>query len=159
MPTNNDAEIGRSLKQMSDEWLVAAAKDGNANAFAELRDRHFRAILRTTYRITRNWEDAEDALQDSFLEAFTHLTRFEGRSSFSSWVTRIAINMSPISLRKKRGKTFQSIDDDDCYCGPDDRRELRDLGEDPEHFLCEARKIRTPQRSNSTVAPVSPKCS
>ncbi|WP_433970321.1 RNA polymerase sigma factor [Tunturiibacter gelidiferens] len=134
MQANSDAEIGLSLKEMSDEWLVVAAQGGNIDAFAELRDRHFRAILRTTYRITRNWEDAEDALQDSFLKAFTHLNRFEGRSSFSSWVTRIAINMSLIILRKKRAKNFQSIDDDECYCGSDDRWELRDLKEDPEHF-------------------------
>jgi RNA polymerase sigma-70 factor (ECF subfamily) len=134
MLAKSDAEIGRSLKEMSDEWLVVAAKDGNANAFGELRDRYFRAILRTTYRITRNWEDAEDALQDSFLKAFTHLNSFEGRSSFSSWVTRIAINMSLITLRRKRAKTFLSIDDDDCYCGTGDGWELRDVREDPEHF-------------------------
>lgn len=134
MQANSDAEIGLSLKEMSDEWLVAAAQGGNIDAFAELRARHFRAILRTSYRITKNWEDAEDALQDSFLNAFTHLNRFEGRSSFSSWVTRIAINMSLIILRKKRAKNFQSIDDDKCYLGSDDKWELRDLKEDPEHF-------------------------
>jgi RNA polymerase sigma-70 factor, ECF subfamily len=65
--SNNDAVIGGSLREMSDEWLVVTAQDRTINAFAELRDRHFRTLLRTTYRITRNWEDAEDALQDSLL--------------------------------------------------------------------------------------------
>jgi hypothetical protein len=51
MLANNGAEISHSLVEMSDEWLVVAAKDGNVDAFAELRARHFRTILRTTYRI------------------------------------------------------------------------------------------------------------
>jgi RNA polymerase sigma-70 factor (ECF subfamily) len=70
---NNGAVIGCSLKEMSDGWLVEAAQDGNINAFAELGDRHFRSILQTAYRIARHWEDAEGALQDSFLKVLTHL--------------------------------------------------------------------------------------
>jgi RNA polymerase sigma-70 factor (ECF subfamily) len=129
---NNGALINHSPEQMSDEWLVVAARDGNANAFVELRDRHSLKILRTTYRITRNWEDAEDALQDSFLKAFIHLNKFEGRSSFSSWVTRIAINTSLMITRKKRRNKELSIDAGDNDCESYDRWEPPDLGEDPE---------------------------
>jgi RNA polymerase sigma-70 factor (ECF subfamily) len=132
IPVHNGAIIGHSLKQMSDEWLVLAARDGNANAFAELRDRHSSKILRTTYRITGNWEDAEDALQDAFLKAFLHLNKFEGRSSFLSWVTRIAINMSLMILRKKRKNRELSIDPDHNDCESYDSWEPRDLREDPE---------------------------
>jgi RNA polymerase sigma-70 factor (ECF subfamily) len=132
IPASKSAIISPSLKQMSDDWLVVAAKDGNANAFAELRDRHSLRILRTTYRITRNWEDAEDALQESFFKAFIHLKKFESRSSFSSWVTRIAINTSLMIMRKKRRNKELSIDpsgnDFEFY----DRWELRDPREDPE---------------------------
>jgi RNA polymerase sigma-70 factor (ECF subfamily) len=135
MLANNRAEISHSLVEMSDEWLVAAAKGGNVDAFAELRARHFRTILRTTYRITRNWEDAEDALQDSFLKAFIHLNNFEGRSSFLSWATRIAINISLMHLRKRRSHNCPSIDAGDHYVGFDDRWEIRDPREDPER-LC-----------------------
>ena len=134
MLANNDAVIGGGLKEMSDEWLVVAAQTGNINAFAELRDRHFRSILRTAYRITRNWEDAEDALQDSFLKVFTHLNSFEGRSSFSSWVTRIAINQSLMILRRRRTKNDQTIDAGDDYWVSNDRWEIRDAREDPEHL-------------------------
>jgi RNA polymerase sigma-70 factor, ECF subfamily len=130
-PTNNGAI--NSLKQMSDEWLVLAAKNDNANAFVELRDRHSYKILRTTYRITRNWEDAEDALQDSFLKAFIHLKKFEGRSSFSSWLTRIAINSSLRIMRKKRAKRELSIDANGNGCESYGRGELFDPREDPEH--------------------------
>ena len=132
LENGDGAAISHSLKQMTDEWLVLAAKDGNANAFAELRDRHSSKILRTTYRITRNWEDAEDALQDAFLKAFTHLKKFEGRSSFSSWVTRIAINMSLMILRKKRTNREFSIDPSDNDCESYDNWEPPDLREDPE---------------------------
>jgi RNA polymerase sigma-70 factor, ECF subfamily len=129
---NDEAVSNHSLKEMSDEWLVAAARDGNIDAFAALRDRHFRRILWTTYRITKNWEDAEDALQDAFLKTFTHLNTFEGRASFSSWVTRIAINMSLMILRKKRVIKELSIDTHDNDCVLADRWQLRDLREDPE---------------------------
>jgi RNA polymerase sigma-70 factor (ECF subfamily) len=132
IPAHNGAIISHSPKQMSDEWLVLAARDGSANAFAELRARHSSKILRMTYRITRNWEDAEDALQDSFLKAFLHLNKFEGRSSFSSWVTRIAINMSLMIMRKKRANRELSIDVSDNHCESYDRWEPLDLREDPE---------------------------
>jgi|ERR1700722_17119075 RNA polymerase sigma-70 factor (ECF subfamily) len=139
-PANDKAISSHSLKEMNDEWLIAAAKDGNDDAFAALRDRHFRRILWTTYRITKNWEDAEDALQDAFLKAFTHLNEFEGRCSFSSWVTRIAINASLMILRKRRVVKELSIDAGDSDCVSDDGRQLRDLREDPER--CYSRRER-----------------
>jgi RNA polymerase sigma-70 factor (ECF subfamily) len=132
IPANTGAMISHSLKQMSDERLVLAAKDGDANAFAELRDRHFSKILRRTYRITRNREDAEDALQSSFLNAFVHLNKFESRSSFSSWLTRIAINTSLMIVRKNRRNKELSIDPGDIDCESYDRWEPPDLREDPE---------------------------
>jgi RNA polymerase sigma-70 factor (ECF subfamily) len=139
-PANDKAISSHSLKEMNDEWLIAAAKDGNDDAFAALRDRHFRRILWTTYRITKNWEDAEDALQDAFLKAFTHLNEFEGRCSFSSWVTRIAINASLMILRKRRVVKELSIDAGDNDCVSDDGWQLRDLREDPER--CYSRRER-----------------
>src|SRR5271156_2831320 len=129
--TNNGAFVSHTLKQMSDEWLVLAAKDGDANAFVELRDRHSPRIVSTAYRITRNWEDAEDALQDTFLKVFIHLNRFEGRSRFSTWVTKIAINASLMILRKKRANKDLSIDASGDDFISDDRWELRDCRETP----------------------------
>jgi len=85
------------------EWrLVAAAKKGHEVAFGELYARHSQKLLRATLRITRNREDAEDALQDSFLSAWVHLESFDGRSSFGTWLTRIAINSALMKLRKLR---------------------------------------------------------
>jgi RNA polymerase sigma-70 factor (ECF subfamily) len=56
----------------------------------------------TVRRITRNHEDAEDAVQDAFLRAFLHLQSFDGRSTFSTWLTRIGINSALMILRKRR---------------------------------------------------------
>jgi len=59
-------------------------------------------IFRVAYRITRNREDAEDAMQEASLQAIVHLRNFDGRSKFSTWLTRIAINSSLMILRKQR---------------------------------------------------------
>ena len=95
--------ICTSQEELNDELLVSAAQSGDRGAFVELCERHSRKVLRAIYRITQNREDAEDVLQDSLLRAFLNLKNFEGRSSFSSWLTRIAINSALMFLRKRRG--------------------------------------------------------
>jgi len=121
-----------SLTLLADELLVARAKDGDTSAFVELRERHSTKVLRTVFRITRNWEDAEDALQEALLRAFRHLNGFENRCSFSSWLTRIAINSALMTLRKRRACKEISIDiaGDDCEIFG--RLEPEDLSKDPE---------------------------
>jgi RNA polymerase sigma-70 factor (ECF subfamily) len=89
-------------------------------------------VLRRTYRIVKNWQDAEDVLQDSFMKAFTHLKDFEERSSFSSWLTRIAINSALMLLRKKRFRIEVSISNPDDDFGIRDRWEPMDRAESPE---------------------------
>ena len=63
---------------------------------------HAQKLFWAVRRITRNHEDAEDAVQDAFLSAFLHLESFDGRSTFSTWLTRIGINSALMILRKKR---------------------------------------------------------
>ncbi|WP_158942963.1 RNA polymerase sigma factor [Granulicella sp. S190] len=98
------------LEASNDEMLVAAAKTGEDLAFSELWSRHSKVIFNTMYRITRNRQDAEDAVQDAFLKAYVHLKSFDGRSSFSTWLTRIAINSALMILRKKRAHPEVSMD-------------------------------------------------
>jgi len=83
--------------------LVAGAKTGDARAFELLVERHERKIFSTAQRITRNREDAEDVVQQSFQKALINLKKFEGDSLFSTWLTRIAINEALMLLRRKRG--------------------------------------------------------
>jgi RNA polymerase sigma factor (sigma-70 family) len=91
------------LDGMEDEMLVAAAKKGEGAAFAMLVERHKPRMFFSALRITRNREDAEDAVQQSLHKAFVHLHSFAGRSSFSTWLTRVAINEALMLLRKNRG--------------------------------------------------------
>jgi len=87
--------------------LVAQAKAGDQNAFAELVNRYERKIYRLAKNITRNDEDAEDVLQDAFLKAYTHLDNFKGDSKFYTWLVRIAVNEALMRLRKR--KTDRSV--------------------------------------------------
>ena len=124
--------IRGSLNAMSDALLVSAAKSGDTIAFVELSRRHHAMVLRKTYRIVQNWQDAEDVLQDAFMKAFIHLKDFEERSSFSSWLTRIAINSALMLLRKRRFHIEISTGTTDDNCEIRDRWELRDRAENPE---------------------------
>ena len=111
--------------------LVSIAKSGEASAFVELSKRHANRVFQTTYRLTRNRQDAEDALQDSFLKAFKHMKDFEQRSSFSTWLTRIAINSALMILRKKRNDSEIPLDGTEG-AGPFDTWDPRSPMEDPE---------------------------
>jgi RNA polymerase sigma-70 factor (ECF subfamily) len=100
-----------SLSGKGDVALVAAAKNGNGKAFEILFERHERKIFFVAQRITRTRQDAEDVVQQSFQKAFTHLHKFEGRSAFSTWLTRIAITEALMLLRKSRGLREMLVDD------------------------------------------------
>src|SRR5260370_7096041 len=100
-----------SLHGEGDMTLGAAAKNGNRRAFEILVERHEQRILFVARRITRTREDAEDVVQQSFQKAFTHLRKFEGRSAFSTWLTRIAITEALMFLRRSRGLREVLIDD------------------------------------------------
>jgi len=93
-----------------DNFLVAAAKDGDHQAYAELCRRHSKHILHTILQITRDVADAEDTLQETLLKGYVHIGRFEGRSAFSTWLTRIAINSALMVLRKKRSHYMYRFD-------------------------------------------------
>jgi RNA polymerase sigma factor (sigma-70 family) len=99
-----------STADTPDTFLVAAAKDGDHQAYAELCRRHSKQILRKILWITRDVADAEDTLQETLLKAYVHIGRFEGRSAFSSWLTRIAINSALMLLRKKRSHYVCSLE-------------------------------------------------
>jgi membrane fusion protein (multidrug efflux system) len=97
--------------QDGEATLVLAAKRGDGQALEILIKRYQRRILAVARRFTRIWEDAEDIVQQSFQKAFVHLHRFEGKSSFSTWITRIVINEALMWLRRGRGLREVSIDD------------------------------------------------
>ena len=94
---------------LQDMDLVSQALAGNPGAFEELVRRHDRRVYRVALAITQNPDDAEDAIQDTFVKALEHLDQFAGSARFSTWLTRIAVNESLQRLRK-RGR-YESLDE------------------------------------------------
>ena len=85
------------------DWgLIQRAIAGDATALEQLFKGHATRLYRTAFGVLRNKEDAEDALQDCWLRVCTNLKYFEGRSSLSTWLTRIVINSALMIFRKKR---------------------------------------------------------
>jgi RNA polymerase sigma-70 factor (ECF subfamily) len=99
-----------ALASLLERDLIAAAKRGQTEALEVLYGRCSHKVLQATRRITKNHEDAEDALQDAFLRALMHIKDFDGRSSFATWLTRIAINSALMMLRKRRTAREISMD-------------------------------------------------
>lgn len=115
-----------------DEELLLEARSGSHAAFAELQRTYSPRVFKRILSITRNHEDAEDALQDAFLKAYLALPLFEGRSKLSSWLTRIGINSALMILRRRRCRPetpFEQPQDPEGDCVSLD---VRDEAFDPE---------------------------
>ena len=102
--------IKGSSPVLGNEPLVRLAIEGDREAIGQLFASHMIRLLRTTQRILRNRQDAEDALQDGLLSAFRKLSGFKGESQFSTWLTRIVINAALMRLRRTRPEGMVSID-------------------------------------------------
>ena len=131
-PLQSDATSASDLRTWSEEQLITAAKGGRTAPFGELCERHMKQVIRATRRITRNREDAEDATQECFLNAFLYLKDFDGRSQFVTWLTRIAINAALMKLRKKRGARELALDELAPSFEFAPKQEFRDGAPDPE---------------------------
>jgi RNA polymerase sigma factor (sigma-70 family) len=127
-----------SAQGPGDESLVAAAKRGHSMAFATLSERYRQQLFRSAHRITRNCEDAEDAVQDALMRAFIHVTDFNGRSSFGTWLTRIAINSALMILRKKRASLEIAVDCNDNFGADGPRYEITDHQPNPERHYAQS---------------------
>ena len=128
----NDPPEGSDLRAWSEEQLIAAAKAGRRAPFGELCERHVKRVFRVIHRITRNREDAEDALQDCLLSAFAHVKNFDERSRFATWLTRIAINAALAKLRRNHWKREIPVNEPNPPCEPERHREFQDDAPDPE---------------------------
>lgn len=87
---------------VTDMDLVNKVRSGDHLAFEELVSRYSTKAFGLCFRLTRSKEDAQDALQDTFINVFRKLNHFEGKSTFSSWLFRVTVNTTLMRLRKKR---------------------------------------------------------
>lgn len=92
--------------------LVHASKNGDVAAFEQLVKRYDRKLLRIAQSVLHNTEDAQDAVQETFLKAFQNLGQFREESQFSTWLFRITVNQSLMKLRKQRAIRDVSLDED-----------------------------------------------
>jgi RNA polymerase sigma-70 factor (ECF subfamily) len=110
------AAVGTQLQlaggmPVSEEKLIRAGQRGDAQAVETLFRRYHRPLFQTALRVLGNAEDAEDALQDGLLSAYRNLKRFEGRSQFSTWLTRIVINAALMRRRSAKARPAFSLDE------------------------------------------------
>src|ERR1700739_4462952 len=103
-------EVARGAAQ-SEARLIRAGQKGDAQAVETLFRRYQRPLFQTALRVLGNTEDAEDALQDGLLSAYRNLKRFEGRSQFSTWLTRIVINAALMRRRSAKARPAVSLDE------------------------------------------------
>src|SRR5580692_1175556 len=142
MNHNAEPTIACLTDPAAEQMLVVAAKNGDEQAFETLFKRHRQKILRIVLRYAHVREDAEDILQQSFQKAFVYLHRFEGKSSFSTWLTRIAINESLMLLRHGRALREVSVDDRSEAEGNAASLEIPDSRQDPEASYLQRERAR-----------------
>jgi RNA polymerase sigma-70 factor (ECF subfamily) len=97
----------------SDRELIDLTLAGDGAAYGLLVERYQRKIYRVAFAILRNDAEADIATQDAFVQAYMHLGAFEGRANFDTWVTRIAINRSRDSLRRRKFVNLFARSEDD----------------------------------------------
>lgn len=95
---------------LADEEIVARVRAGEAELFEFLMRRYNTRIFRAVRAIVRNDDEAEDVMQEAYVNAYAHLGDFEGRARLSTWLTRIAVHEA--IARARRGKRWTSFDDD-----------------------------------------------
>jgi RNA polymerase sigma-70 factor (ECF subfamily) len=110
-----EASVAAPILSMPDtakteERLVSRAQEGDEAAFGELAERYSGRLRRTLYRITRDCDTAYDAVQEALIRAWKNIGRFEGRSRFSTWLTRIGINEAYRGLRRRPEEPLEMID-------------------------------------------------
>lgn len=140
---------GHSERALREYQLVEAAQAGDSGAFNELCRFHRPMILRVAQRVTGNWEDAQDAVQDALLSAYIGLPKFNGRSRFQTWLTRIVINSSLMILRRRRGLPDhrESVVPNDFAC------DMVDTTLDPEKALLQTERARVVRDSIQALPP------
>jgi len=142
-PSGQSLQLNLQETRVSEARLLKQARSGRSEAFQSLCEPLTPRLFKAALHITRNHEDAEDALQDSLMRAFMHIKRFQGNSSFSTWLTRIVINSSLMIRRKHRNSRQVSADDPGQAGEPGLALQIPDAAPNPEqaYVLRERKRI------------------
>ena len=135
--------LNLALIQATDHDLIALAASGSEKAYRELLDRYQRPVFSLIYRMVRDREKAEDLAQETFVKVFNHIDSFNPKYKFSSWIFKIASNLTIDAIRKKDLETV-SLDGSRNASTPDEidatRITVESRDENPEEFL-EAKEL------------------
>ena len=106
------AGVSSERRQEADtDWaLVQRVQGGEVSAFDQLVLKYRERVFGVIYNMTSNREDTSDLTQDTFIKAFQSINRFQGQSSFFTWIYRIAVNSTLTHLRKSKLRTFFSFE-------------------------------------------------
>lgn len=112
-PIDADIRASREREAEVDRALVARAVEGEQSAFGELVERYQKRVYCVAFGILRNREDAWDVAQEAFVKAYRNLDRFEGQSSFFTWMYRITYNLSIDHYRSKGRRDVVAVGEQD----------------------------------------------
>jgi len=154
-PRTKKVSDRKMSKQGSEEGeLIRLALEGHLDSLSTLFARDRVRLYRATYSLLRNREDAEDALQDGLLSAYINLRSFEGRSQFSTWLTRIVLNAALMKRRKLRTLAQTSLDDDEVEGVQPWNTLPIDTRPDPEHTYALAETKELMEKVMRQLSPV-----
>ena len=139
--------------EITDAAIVAQVLAGDREAFRLLVERHTRSIYSVAYRMTENQQDAEEIVQETFLRAYKSLGRFELRSSFSTWLYRIAVNRSLDFLKAKKMNSSHYISENPGTEEEDRAIQLPVTAPGPERLLLSAEAREKIARAMALLTP------
>lgn len=118
---NKGSQPSSTAREAVDDGdLVAAAKRGDREAFRTLFERYHRRAYALAFGVVRHQDDALDVVQDAFIKAHKYLDKFEGNSSFYTWLYRIVMNLAIDHIRKHRKVKPVELDEQRLEDGGDD---------------------------------------
>src|SRR5687768_1351482 len=127
MMTRTSSALALENAEQSDAETIRQVLDGNSAMFELLMRRYNERVYRAARSIVRDEQEAEDVMQQAYVNAFTHLRQFNGSARFSTWLTKIAINEALARVRR-RGR-YEAYDDEVSNVEPFMGRQA---GENPE---------------------------
>lgn len=133
METSNSVE--------SYDEFIRLLQAGSGPAFEKLHHLYARRLFKQILAVTKNEEDAEDALQDTFFQAFRAVRSFEGRAHIATWLTRIAINAALMKVRKRRSRSEVPLDRPSASEEDYPAFDLRDPSPSPEQIHEEQQRL------------------